>query len=77
MGKILEYIDSHNEGGFKCYNTRKSSLDYNNGDVVTSENSDLDTTPSDTKGRFAEDDARLFNTVIIPNSLIISTPPLF
>ena len=75
MGTILEYIDSHNEGGFKCYSTRKTSLDDNNTGTISSENSDTDTTPIDTRGQFAEDDGRLVNTVKIDNSLIVSTPP--
>ena len=76
MGSILEYIDSHNEGNFKCYRTKKTSLDDNNTDTVSSENSDTDTTPIDTKGKFAEDDGRLINTIKISNSLIVSTPPI-
>ena len=75
MGTILEYIDSHNEGGFKCYSTKKTSLDDNNTDTISSENSDTDTIPIDTRGQFAEDDGRLVNTVKIDNSLIVSTPP--
>ena len=75
MGTILEYINSHNESGFKCYSTKKTSLDDNNTDTISSENSDTDTVPIDTKGKFAEDDGRLINTVKIPNSLIINTPP--
>jgi hypothetical protein len=77
MGSILEYINSNNEGNFKCYSTKKISLDYSNTDAISSENSDTDTVPIDTKGKFAEDDVRLINTVKIPNSLIINTPPLF
>ena len=42
-------------------------------DTISSENSDTDTVPIDTKGKFAEDDVRLINTVKIPNSLIINT----
>lgn len=77
MGTILEYINSHNESGFKCYSTKKTSLDDNNNDTISSENSDTDTVPIDTKGKFAEDDGRLINTVKIHNSLIINTPPYF
>lgn len=77
MGTILQYIDSHNEGNFKCYSTKKTSLDDNNTDTISAENSDTDTTPMDTKGKFAEDDGRLVNTVKIHNSLIINTPPYF
>ena len=77
MGTILEYIDSHNEGGFKCYSTKKTSLDDNNTDTISSENSDTDTIPIDIRGQFAEDDGRLFSAVKIRNSLIISTPPIF
>ena len=77
MGAILEYINSHNESGFKCYSTKKTSLDDNNTDTISSENSDTDTVQIDTKGKFAEDDVRLINTVRIPNYLIISTPPYF
>ena len=76
MGAILEYINSHNESGFKCYSTKKTSLDDNSTDTISSENSDTDTVPIDTKGRFAEDDGRLINTVGIAKSLIINTPPL-
>ena len=76
MGTILEYINSHNESGFKCYSTKKTSLDDNNTDTISSENSDTDTVPIDTKGKFAEDDGRLINTVKITNSLIINTPPI-
>lgn len=76
MGTILQYIDSHNEGGFKCYSTKKSSLDDHNVDTITAENSDTDTTPMDKKGVFAEDDNRIVNTIRIPNSLIINTPPI-
>lgn len=75
MGTILQFIESNNEGGYKCYNTHKSSLDDTKAETVTSENSDTDVTPIDTKGRFAEDDGRIFDTVKIPNSLIINTPP--
>ena len=74
MGTILEYINSNNEGNFKCYSTKKTSLDDNNIDTISSENSDTDTVPIDTKGKFAEDDRRLVNIVRIPNSLIINTP---
>jgi hypothetical protein len=74
MGSILEYINSNNEGNFKCYSTKKISLDYSNTDAISSENSDTDTVPIDTKGKFAEDDVRLINTVKIHNSLIINTP---
>lgn len=77
MGEILKYIEDHNEGGFHCYRTKKTSLDDNNIDTISSENSDTDTIPIDTKGKFAEDDGRLINTVKIPNLLIINTPPLF
>lgn len=77
MGAVLEYINAHNESGFKCYSTKKSSLDDNNTDTVSAENSDTDTIPVDTRGRFAEDDGRLVDTIKIPNSLIISTPPYF
>lgn len=77
MGIILDYINSHNEGGFKCYGTEKVSLEDNYNDIIASENSDADTIPSDTKGRFAEDDTRLFNTVKIHNRLIVNTPPYF
>jgi hypothetical protein len=75
MGTILEYINSNNEGNFKCYSTKKTSLDDNNTDTISSENSDTDTVPIDTKGKFAEDDGRLINSVKIPNWLIINTPP--
>ena len=76
MGTILEYIDSYNEGGFKCYSTKKISLDDSNTDTISSENSDTDTIPIDTRGQFAEDDGRLIDTVKIDNRLIISiTPP--
>lgn len=61
----LEYINSHNESGFKCYSTKKTSLDDNNIDTISAENSDTDTIPIDTKGKFAEDDGRLINTVKI------------
>lgn len=77
MGTILEYINSNNEGNFKCYRPKKTSLDDNNTDTISSENSDTDTVPIDTKGKFAEDDGRLINTVKIPNRLIINTPPPF
>lgn len=77
MGTILEYINSHNESGFKCYSTKKISLDDNNIDTISSENSDTDNVPVDTKGKYAEDDGRLINTVKIPNSLINNTPPYF
>lgn len=63
MGTILEYINSNNEGNFKCYSTKKTSLDDNNNDTISSENSDTDTVPVDTKGKFAEDDGRLINSV--------------
>ena len=77
MGTILEYINSHNESGFKCYSTKKMSLDDNSHDTISSENSDTDTIPVDTKGKFAEDDNRLINTVKIQPSLINNTPPYF
>ena len=77
MGRILEYINSHNESGFKCYSTKKMSLDDNSHDTISSENSDTDTIPVDTKGKFAEDDNRLINTVKIQSSLITNTPPYF
>ena len=76
MGTILNYIEEHNEGKFHCYSTKKTSLDDRDTDTISSENSDTDTIPLDTKGKFAEDDGRLINTVKIPNSLIISTPPI-
>lgn len=77
MGTILSYINTHNEGDFKCYSTKKTSLDDNNIDTISAENSDQDTAPLDTKGTYAEDDTRKINTVKISNSLIISTPPYF
>ena len=67
MGAVLEYINAHNESGFKCYSTKKSSLDDNNTDTISAENSDTDTIPVDTRGRFAEDDGRWVDTVKIPN----------
>lgn len=77
MGTILSYINANNEGDFKCYSTKKTSLDDNNTDIVSAENSDRDTTPIDTKGTFAEDDARKVDVVKISNDLIINTPPYF
>lgn len=52
-------------------------MDDNNNDPISSENSDTDTVPVDTTGKFAEDDARRVNTIRIPNSLIANTPPYF
>lgn len=77
MGTILSYIDSHNEGKFKCYSTKKTSLDDNTTDTIYAENSDQDTAPLDTKGTYAEDDTRKVLTVKISNLLIINTPPYF
>lgn len=76
MGTILKYIEKHNESSFHCYSTKKISLDDSSSDTITPENSDTDTTPIDTKGTFAEDDARRLHTVKIPNQLIINTPPI-
>ncbi len=75
MGAILEYIDSHNDGGFKCYRTKKTSLDDNNVDAISSENSDFDTVPLDTKGVFAEDDKRRVDVVSVRNLLNINILP--
>ena len=77
MGSILQYIDSHNESGFRCYSTKKVSLDDNNVDTISSENSDTDTVPIDTTGKFAEDNIKISAVVRIPNYLISNTPPLF
>lgn len=77
MGRILEYINSHNESGFKCYSTQKMSLDDITTDTISSENSDTDTVPMDTKGTFAEDDCRQVNTIKISQNLINTTPPYF
>lgn len=54
MGTILEYINSHNESRFKCYSTKKTSLDYNNIDTISSNNSDTDTIPMNTMGNSTE-----------------------
>lgn len=77
MGVILSYIEQNNEGNFRCYKTRKVSLDEVDIDSVTSENSDTDTIPQDTSGRFAEDDTRRIPTVLISRHLIANTPPWF
>lgn len=54
MGTILEYINSHNQSGFKCYSTKKTSLDDNNINTISSNNSDTDNILMKTKGIFAE-----------------------
>ena len=77
MAKILEYIEEHNEGNMHCYRTKKLSLDDYNHDTISSENSDTDTVPLDTTGKFAEDDTRRVNTVKISKRLIQTTPPYF
>lgn len=72
MGAILEYINSHNEGGFKCYSTRKASLDDYPSDSILQENSDTDTVPRETRGVFAEDNCSRVNTVQIAPDLIMN-----
>lgn len=77
MARILEYIEKHNEGNIHCYRTKKLSLDDSNYDTISSENSDTDTIPLDTTGKFAEDDTRRVNTVKISKRLIQTISPYF
>lgn len=77
--RILEYIDKNNDGGFRCYGTRKFSLDEHITETVANENSDTDVIPINTKGVFAEDDQRQMKTVLIKNEIInnCAKSPLF
>lgn len=77
MGAILDYIEQHNEGNFRCYKTRKLSLDDADVESITSENSDTDIIPMDTSGKIAEDDTRRQHTVTISRRMIENTPPWF
>ena len=77
MEGILDFIDSHCENGIHCYKTKKLSLDDFNTDTIINENSDQDTIPQDTSGKFAESDLSRVNTVRISDKLIKETPPYF
>lgn len=69
MGSVLQYIDENNEGGYKCYKTRKISLDENIKDTV-SENSDLNVVPAKNKSRIVETNPSKSNTVLIAEKII-------
>ena len=77
MGQILKYIEENNEGNFHCYRTKKFSLDDNNVDTISSENSDHDTIPNDTTGKIAETNAKRVDSILISKTLIENTPPYF
>lgn len=70
-GKILDYIDTHNEGNYHCYHTRKLSLDDDINDQFKQEGYDRENVSCDTTGeKYAETDNSNVQSIQIAERLI-------
>lgn len=72
MGSIVNFINNNdvNKNGYKCYDTKKVSLDNPNTSVLYNEIDEVDTTESETFSKFAETDDSPVDTIKIPQEYL-------
>lgn len=72
MGSVVNFINTNeiNKYGYKCYDTKKVSLDNPNVSVLYNEIDEQDTAESEKYSKFAETDDKAVGSVEIPRDLI-------